>query len=81
MGGGKDEKHETTEKALFSYGSGYGSYPPQGYGTPRKHIKHTLLLAGILQLPILLMGDIHPPPIHRLVIQGMELLVWEWEEC
>ncbi|KAM1578278.1 glycine-rich protein A3-like [Malus sylvestris] len=34
MGGGKDEKHETTEKALFSYGSGYGSYPPQGYGYP-----------------------------------------------
>ncbi|KAM1252077.1 hypothetical protein ACFX13_040957 [Malus domestica] len=33
-GGGKDEKHETTEKALFSYGGVYGSYPPQGYGYP-----------------------------------------------
>ncbi|XP_048441993.1 glycine-rich protein A3-like isoform X1 [Pyrus x bretschneideri] len=34
MGGGKHEKHETTEKALFSYpASGYGSYPPQGYGS------------------------------------------------
>ena len=33
MGGGKHEKHETSEKGLFSYGCG-GSHPPQGYGYP-----------------------------------------------
>nr|XP_028961297.1 uncharacterized protein LOC114825991 isoform X2 [Malus domestica] len=54
---------------------------PKDMDIPRKHIMHSLLLAGILHLPILLMWDIHQPPIHQLVIQCMELLAWEWEGC
>ncbi|XP_048441991.1 RNA-binding protein FUS isoform X1 [Pyrus x bretschneideri] len=75
MGGGKDEKHETTEKALFSYGGVYGyGYPPQAH--------HAYPSSGGYPPPAYPSYVGHPPtsyPPTGYPVHGV--LAWEWEGC